>query len=151
MACVAFAAPSPAPPVRSRAARQILASGRAQNLKLTGNGEHSRREHEQVRGYAATERRSRKPSSSAQARPISSCRMRSTLGAVRADELQFATVADDDAGHPTHSGGMSVAGSTVPAGPPRPPSSTPRQARLKLRPAARRALLTLHIIAGVGT
>jgi Predicted integral membrane protein (DUF2269) len=42
---------------------------------------------------------------------------------------------------------MSVAGSTVPAAPPRP---LPGRARLKLRPAARRALLTLHIIAGVG-
>jgi uncharacterized membrane protein len=45
---------------------------------------------------------------------------------------------------------MSLAGSTVPAGPPRRPSSTPGQTRLKLRPPARRTLLTLHIIAGVG-
>ena len=59
-------------------------------------------------------------------------------------------MADDDGDRATHSGGMSVAGSTIPAGPPRPPSRVPGQARLKLRPAARRALLTLHIIAGVG-
>jgi hypothetical protein len=45
---------------------------------------------------------------------------------------------------------MSVAGSTVPVGPPQPPHGTSGRARLKLRPAARRALLTLHIIAGVG-
>lgn len=64
--------------------------------------------------------------------------------------LRAATVADDDAGRPHHSGGMSVAASTVPVGPPQPPRGTPGRARLKLRPAARRALLTLHIIAGVG-
>jgi uncharacterized membrane protein len=59
-------------------------------------------------------------------------------------------VADEDAGRRPHSGGMSVAASTVPAGPPQPPHGTPARARLELRPAARRALLTLHIIAGVG-
>jgi Predicted integral membrane protein (DUF2269) len=40
---------------------------------------------------------------------------------------------------------MSVAGSTVPAAPPRPGG-----ARLKLRPRVRRAVLTLHVISGVG-
>ena len=42
---------------------------------------------------------------------------------------------------------MSVAGSTVPVPV---PSRPPGRARVKLRPAARRAVLTLHIIAGVG-
>ncbi len=67
-------------------------------------------------------------------------------GAVLADEARFATAADDNAGIRTDSGAMSVAGSTVPAG----RSRASGQARFKLGAATRRALLTLHIIAGVG-
>jgi len=67
--------------------------------------------------------------------------------AIRADESHFATAADDGGRGRGHSGGMSVAGSTVPAPV---PSRPPGRARVKLRPAARRAVLTLHIIAGVG-
>jgi hypothetical protein len=45
---------------------------------------------------------------------------------------------------------MSIAASNVPAAPPQPSPGAPARVRLKLRPAARRALLTVHIIAGVG-
>jgi Predicted integral membrane protein (DUF2269) len=65
--------------------------------------------------------------------------------AVRADEAHFATTDDDDGRGRRNSGGMSVAGSTVPAGPPR-----SQGARLKLRPGTRRVVLMLHVIAGVG-
>jgi hypothetical protein len=65
--------------------------------------------------------------------------------ALLAYETRFATVADDDRRARRDSGGMSVAGSTVPS-----PAPRALRARLKLRPATRRALLTLHIIAGVG-
>jgi Predicted integral membrane protein (DUF2269) len=64
--------------------------------------------------------------------------------ALRADEPDFATADDDGRSGRRHSGGMSVAESTVPAAPPR------ARARLSLRPGTRRAVLTLHVIAGVG-
>ena len=71
--------------------------------------------------------------------------MRSGAGPSVRTRRKFAT-ADDDAGRGRRdSGGMSVAGSTVPAAPPR-----AQGARLKLRPAVRRAVLMVHVIAGVG-
>jgi Predicted integral membrane protein (DUF2269) len=71
--------------------------------------------------------------------------MRSGAGPSPRTREKFATADDDDRPGRRDSGGMSVAGSTVPAAPPR-----PQGARLKLRPGVRRAVLMLHVIAGVG-
>ena len=65
---------------------------------------------------------------------------------VRVDEARFGSQADDGVRRSVHSGGMSVTHATPI---PRPTSARPR-ARVRLRPAARRSVLTLHIIAGVG-
>lgn len=72
---------------------------------------------------------------------------------VPAEERRIATMADDGFGGSLHSGAMALVSrtalqtrSTVVAKPPRVPAG----ARLKLRPAVRRAVLTAHIIAGVG-
>ena len=75
---------------------------------------------------------------------------------VRTDEARFATRDDDGSTCGVHSGGMSAVRSVSPAA--SPPSAaaaatsavSPKGARFKLRPAARRALLTVHIVAGVG-
>ena len=68
---------------------------------------------------------------------------------VRANETRFRTAADDAAGDEPHSEGMPHAASPrSPAASP-PPGATQR-IRIRLRPRARRALLTVHIITGVG-
>jgi len=72
---------------------------------------------------------------------------------VPAEEMRIATMADDGFGGSLHSGGMTLVSrtafqtrSTVVAK----PRPVPGSARLKLKPAVRRAVLTAHIIAGVG-
>jgi hypothetical protein len=71
---------------------------------------------------------------------------------VRAEESAIATTADDETAASRDSGAMTVISPTASqtraadAAKPRVPGG----ARLKLRPAVRRAVLTAHIIAGVG-
>ena len=62
---------------------------------------------------------------------------------VRSDELRFGNAADDGTASTAHSVGMSLDLSIKPV-------TATRSARIALRPGTRRAVLTAHIIAGVG-
>jgi hypothetical protein len=73
---------------------------------------------------------------------------------VPADEARFPTLADDGARYRPHTGVMSANPlphtASAPSSPSSGPSGASKVVRLRLRPATRRALLTVHIIAGVG-
>jgi len=75
--------------------------------------------------------------------------------AVPAEEARFPTLADDSERYRPHTGFMSANHplphtASAPSAPRSAPSGASKVVRLRLRPAARRALLTVHIIAGVG-
>ena len=112
--------------------------GSQQQLQLARRREHDRRRQIVSRSHCFTVTSTVVGVLVPDGEPVLLLEEETSARPLREDDARFATAADDNSGRAQHSGAMSLA------------QPAPRGVRLRLRPNVRRALLTVHIIAGVG-